>query len=283
MTDVDAAEGEVRAAVSLLRDWIFAADVSFTDQRERLESVTGAGVLGPGVTSAETRVGGVACTALTSEDVVADRSIVYAHGGGYCIGSPSMGLALGSFLARALRATWYGVHYRLAPEHVAPAAVDDVAAVASALGGVVVGVGDSAGGGALVAAARRGAPLRALVLISPWLDLAPDPARDEVHDPLLSIPWMEACARAYSVDVADPEVSPLGGDWSVLGPVLVVSAGQDLTAPDVARLMSHAPLNVACLDEPTLWHDYALLVGAIPAADAAASRMAEHLAGATGW
>jgi len=82
--------------------------------------------------------------------------LVYIHGGGFVIGSPDSHSRLSALLADGAKAVVVSVHYRLAPEHPAPAALEDcVAAVkwslanAAELGADVsrfaIG-GDSAGG-----------------------------------------------------------------------------------------------------------------------------------------
>jgi monoterpene epsilon-lactone hydrolase len=223
-------------------------------------------------------VAGVRVERLVPAGVRPERHVVYAHGGGYVLGAPSMGAALGAELARRLRATWVGVDYRLAPEHPAPAQRDDVAAVILALEGEVAAVGDSAGAGALVAALALGARPRALALLSPWLDLATG-AGDRRRDPLLTGGWLAACVSALGIDPTDPAVSPLR-DLPALVPTLVVGTDEDLLAGDGRALAVHG----AELDEvPGLYHDFALMVGRDPAADAAARRIAAFLAAAAHW
>lgn len=76
-------------------------------------------------------------------------TLVFFHGGGWAIGDLDTHDLLARALAGATRRTVVSVAYRLAPEHVFPAAADDCIAVAKALamgGGSVVVCGDSAGG-----------------------------------------------------------------------------------------------------------------------------------------
>jgi acetyl esterase len=91
--------------------------------------------------------------------------LVFLHGGGWVIGSPATHAKLCAELAEGGGVLVVSVHYRLAPEHPAPAALDDcVAAItwavkhASELNGdsarFAVG-GDSAGGNLTAAACLR--------------------------------------------------------------------------------------------------------------------------------
>lgn len=56
-------------------------------------------------------------------------TILYLHGGAYCIGSPATHRALTSRLAQATGLSVFAVDYRLAPEHPMPAAVEDAVSV----------------------------------------------------------------------------------------------------------------------------------------------------------
>lgn len=234
-------------------------------------------------------VNGVACERMTPLRVEKTRKIVYVHGGGYCVGASAMGYGLCSYLAASFDAEVLGVNYRLAPEHPAPAAVDDVEAVLRSLEGrTVVALGDSAGAGALVAALQRDVhDVRSLVLVSPWLDLSADRRRDPelvARDPLLSPEWLAACARAYAGDdLTNPEVSPLFGPWDALPPTLVVGGGDDVLAPDARRVAALGLEHVHVRVFPDFWHDFALSVGQLAVADESARLIALHFANGTGW
>src|SRR5215468_4930897 len=52
-------------------------------------------------------------------------TILYLHGGGYCIGSPAMHRAVTARRARSTGLSVFAADYRLAPEYPFPAAVDD--------------------------------------------------------------------------------------------------------------------------------------------------------------
>ena len=81
-------------------------------------------------------------------------TVVYLHGGGFVVG----GLHSHDDVCAEIRATTgltvVAVDYRLSPEHLHPAALDDALAVIRALLGPVVLAGDSAGGNLAAAASH---------------------------------------------------------------------------------------------------------------------------------
>lgn len=175
--------------------------------------------------------------------------LVFYHGGGWVIGDLDTHDHLCRLICRDAAAHVLSVDYRLAPEHKAPAAVDDAYAAylwarehAAELGAdpgrVAVG-GDSAGGNlaALVTLRARdaGAPLPALQwLIYPATDMRGlARSRTLFGDGFLltkhDMDWFQdSYLEGSGVDDADPRVSPLlAGDLSGLAPALVVTAGFD--------------------------------------------------------
>ena len=111
--------------------------------------------------------------------------IVYVHGGGFIFGDLDSHDRTCRRLAVEANAAVLAVHYRRAPEHPAPAAIDDVVAALTwaikppAVLGPISGspslAGDSAGGLIALLAAQRlvteGARLNGLLLVCPNADL----------------------------------------------------------------------------------------------------------------
>ena len=88
------------------------------------------------------------------------RAIIYFHGGGWIVGSPLTHADISGALCELSGLEIISVDYRLAPEHVAPAPVEDgIAAIDYALSGVrfksIVLCGDSAGAAIALAVASR--------------------------------------------------------------------------------------------------------------------------------
>src|SRR5439155_13304557 len=145
------------------------------------------------------------------------------HGGGYTVGSPRLYRALAAYLSRSSGAVVYSLDYRLAPEHPYPAALDDAVAAFRALVSEhgfaparIAIVGDSAGGGLAVAAARvltdSGLRPAALGLLSPWTDPA-DEAFTVRRDRVTNARWGKQSATAYrgSAGPTDPAFAPMPG------------------------------------------------------------------------
>ena len=91
-------------------------------------------------------------------DIRTGTVLYYIHGGGFVVGSLGSHHAICAELADAAGAELVSIDYRLAPEHVWPAAHDDAFAVLSSLlgdGRNVVLIGDSAGGNLAAGLALR--------------------------------------------------------------------------------------------------------------------------------
>ncbi|MEA2957660.1 MAG: hypothetical protein QOJ58_3160 [Alphaproteobacteria bacterium] len=213
-------------------------------------------------------------------------TVLYLHGGGYCIGAAATHRAITMHLAHLTRASVFAADYRLAPEHPYPAAVEDARSAYRALAaqGPVVLAGDSAGGGLALATAlaAREQPPAALVLFSPWIDLAaarPDAPSGEA---MLSAPWLDACARHY---LGAAPASALDADLAGLPPVLIQAGTDELLHQDAVRLhdaLDAAGVAVHCEIVPGRWHSFQLHAGSLPSADAALARAAAFLSTALG-
>lgn len=180
------------------------------------------------------------------------RRALYCHGGGFQIGGIASHASLIARLAKAADAQVLAFDYRLAPEHRCPAAADDALAayrwMQKDAGAPTAVIGDSAGAALALLTVQRardaGLPLpRAVVLISPWLDLSmrgESYARLADRDIFSRPEQLRAMARSYlgrQGPPADaPEVSPLWGDLSGLPPVLIHSGAADITLDDSTTL-----------------------------------------------
>jgi acetyl esterase len=173
--------------------------------------------------------------------------VVYYHGGGWVIGSVNAWDACCRSLAVASGCDVVSVDYRLAPEHVFPAAADDAFSalvwVASpsglAAGRPVVVAGDSAGGNlALVCALRArdaGGPALALqLLVYPVADSDLDRRsyhEYDGHEFIVNRGDMVWFWDHYAPDPAvrvSPFASPLrAGDLTELPPAYVITAEHD--------------------------------------------------------
>jgi epsilon-lactone hydrolase len=186
-----------------------------------------------------------------------DRVVLHLHGGAYSMGSPRTHRGLGATLSRTARAPVLLPEYRLAPEDVFPAALDDVMAAYRWLiedhgtdPARIAITGDSSGGGLglalLVQLRDEGEPLPACYVgMSPWTDLAgTGPSLTELDgvDPWLTASLIRPAARAYAGEAAldHPLVSPLYADLRDLPPMLVHVGGDEILRDDACRLVDRA-------------------------------------------
>lgn len=155
--------------------------------------------------------------------------LVYFHGGGWVIGDLDSHDSLAAEIARGSGLTVIAVDYRMAPEHVFPAAAEDCIAAArwvagspAELGETATGIavaGDSAGGNlsAVVAQALAGklpVPLKAQWLIYPAVDMVEDWASlDSFADGYVLtkavMRWFEVTYAPTAAERADVRASPL--------------------------------------------------------------------------
>jgi acetyl esterase len=232
--------------------------------------------------------------------------LVFFHGGGFVIGGYESHGNVCEVIADRTGAHVLFVDYRTAPEHKAPAAVDDAYAAylwarehAVDLGAdaarVAVG-GDSAGGNLAAVVTRRardeGMPQPMLQwLLYPVANLA---TRTRSYDLFgdgffLRRRDMDFCRRQYldgsGVAPEDPRVSPLlADDLSGLAPAVVVTAGFDPLRDEgrqFAAALSSAGVAVDLQEYGSMIHAFpnfaGLGGGAAAATDEIVAALREHL------
>ena len=230
----------------------------------------------------------------------AQPALVFFHFGGGVVGSIETCDAFCTILATTLQAPVVSVEYRLAPEHVWPAGLDDCIAAyrwtlahadqfGAPKGRASVG-GDSMGGNfsAILAQEMKRlgetAPV-AQLLIYPAADIADDSAsmRDFADAfPLTreTMDWFMSQYLPAGADLADRRLSPMRGDLTGLAPALVFTAGFDPLSDQgdaYAAALAQAGVRVVHKRFDSLAHGFTAFTGAIPAADAACREMARAL------
>lgn len=210
-----------------------------------------------GTQVSETALGGVPALDVAVPSVADDAGVLlYLHGGGYVIGSAGTGVPLTAALAARAGLRALSLDYRLAPEHLFPAAVDDALAAYRALlddndPARVVLAGDSAGGGlalaTLLAARDAGLPLPAgVVTFSGWFDLTLSGASltgKESVDPVFDAADIQEYANEYLPEGADPSTplaSPLLADLRGLPPLLLQVGSHEVLLDDSTGLAARA-------------------------------------------
>jgi acetyl esterase/lipase len=193
---------------------------------------------------------------LRAPGMQSNRAILYLHGGGYVIGSPTTHRSLAGEISRAAQAAVLLIDYRLAPEHPFPAAVEDGVAAfrwlldqgfAPARTAIA---GDSAGGGltvaTLLAARDQGLPMpAAAVSISPWSDLTcsnPSYQTRADADPLVTTANITQMVRAYlrETEPKHPLASPNYADLRGLPPLLIHVGTDEVLLDDAINLDAKA-------------------------------------------
>jgi len=236
----------------------------------------------PDVKCEPVNAGGVSAEWIAAPGAQSDRVILYLHGGGYVTGSIKTHRAMVARIARASKGRALLIDYRLAPENLFPAAVDDATAAYRSLlaqgyaPGKIVIAGDSAGGGLALAAlaALRDAhdPMpAAAVAISPWTDL--EGTGDSVKtkaakDPMVQGSDLVPMAKMYfgTHDPKNPLLSPLHADYRGFPPLLIQVGEAEILLDDSTRVAERAKaagvkVELEVWDDMVhVWHVFAKLL-----------------------
>ena len=239
----------------------------------------------PAVPHRRELIGSVAC--LIAGPTLGDENlvVVYAHGGGYVLGSAAVAIPITARLAASgLRVV--SVDYRQPPERPFPAALDDVLAVYLSLtaGDTPVALaGDSAGGAlalsAAVTAAAQGLPPAGIALFSPLLDHVSVPCNAIADDEGRRL----IDSYAGDADPAEPRLSPLRAELGGLPPVLVQAGADEPLAAQAAELRRRAAdagIDITLDLWERMWHTWHY--HDLPEADQALTEAAAFLAAQLG-
>ncbi|KAB0644394.1 alpha/beta hydrolase [Burkholderia latens] len=184
-------------------------------------------------------------------------TVLFFHGGGFVVGSLDSHALITAQLAADTGLAVTAVDYRLAPEHRAPAALDDCVAVTRAARDAthwpfeactrpLTLAGDSAGGNlaAAVATVLRDAGERGIdgiALVYPMLGFEPQsPAREtEAHAPMLTL---DDVRRYRALYWGGADETALNGDPLLRASVPLAAARFDGLPPVLAIGAEHDPL-----------------------------------------
>jgi acetyl esterase/lipase len=252
-----------------------AAPVPLAEQRAAfellIENYVGHPVPLPEGTRVESvDVDGTPAEWITPPDADAERVLLYLHGGGYILGSLKSHRDLVARLGSAAGVRSLLIDYRLAPEHVFPAALDDaltayrwLLANGTRPEHIVLG-GDSAGGGLTLALLQtlrdKNVPMPAgAVLLSPWTDLVgtvESRTTREVADPIFSGKTINFLASFYpgTEDAHNPLISPINADLHGFPPLLIDVGRDEVLVDDSLHVAEHAKAAHVSV-ELTVWDD----------------------------
>ena len=250
----------------------------------------------PGTRRSSGALGGVPTERVAARGANGPHQVLYVHGGGYQTGSPTSHRGFAAHLSRATGAPVHLPHYRRAPEHPYPAAVDDIEAAYRALRAArhpaqrIAVAGDSAGGGIVMALVLRlrdaGEELPgAIGLLSPWLDLelrSPMLRENAGADAMLDPDWLASAARTYLGPTATvpAEHRPLEADLAGLPPVHIVAGTEELLLGDADALVERvraAGGAVSYRRAEGMWHVYPVFAGMLREADDAVAELGAAL------
>lgn len=244
-----------------------------------------------GCTSVSSALGSVPVQVVASPG--ATRALLYAHGGGFMVGSAEGFAGVAGTLAAASSATAYVLDYRRAPEHPSPAAEDDVLIAYKALlkthnAADIVLAGDSAGAylvvRSLIRAKANGIPLpECIVLFSPWIDLTLSAASVQTKasvDPFLCADKLKASACAY-LAAANQDPRPIiESDLSGF-PALLIQVGENEILLDdacsLARVAGAAGVHVRLEIWPQMFHVWHLFAPELSAGRKAVADAADFI------
>jgi monoterpene epsilon-lactone hydrolase len=183
-------------------------------------------------------------------------TILYLHGGAWCLHLPGAYRRLGMRLSALTGMRVLLPDYRLAPEHPFPAGIDDCLAVYRWLveqgyaDRALAIAGDSAGGNlslvTLMRARDASLPLPGCaVLLSPSTDLTvsgPSIEYNERADPMFSHQALGLLPALYcpGIERSHPWLSPLFGQWQGLPPLLFHAGSTEMLLDDSVRAQDRA-------------------------------------------
>jgi monoterpene epsilon-lactone hydrolase len=258
------------------------ADARDLEETRRLDAAvipTWSGPLPNDVQREELDAGGVPAVRLTPPGAVRRRVLMYLHGGGFVLGSPESVTTPAERAARVAHACAVLPRYRLAPEHLYPAMVEDVVTAYVWLidegtppEGIVI-AGESSGGGlvcaVLLALRDGGHPLpAAAVPISPMVDFECKGASWQTNAAKEGFVTHELVRQLVPVFLphGDPaQESPLNHDLAGLPPLLIQVGDHEVFRDDAiafAEKATAAGVDVTLEVWPDmvhLWHSFAYL------------------------
>lgn len=226
-----------------------------------------------------------------------ERLIIYFHGGGFITGSPESHLELTARISHKANTRLLSVDYRLAPEHVYPAAQDDcLNAYLWALDAgyraenIVLG-GDSAGGFFTLQTLLS---IKAKGLMQPRAAFCLSPLTDAIHfngDSYATRfecdPWLKPknISRLVDLYMGENQSKPdtfcaRTSDLSGLPPLLVHVGDQEVLLNDSLDLVARAKdcgVNASVKVWDDLWHVFQFFASVLPQSREAIAEIGEFI------
>lgn len=266
------------------------ASLTIADQRRIYDTMCRAFFQGypEGVSAQNQFIAGVPCRVYPG----AQPTVIYLHGGGFVVGGLDSHDDVCAEIRQATGLMVIAVDYRLSPEHLHPAAFEDVLAVTRAVAGPVVLVGDSAGGNLAAAVSRTlratpPNPILGQVLIYPGLggDDSAGSYLTHADAPMLTradVLFYSGIRHPGRKPVGDATAAPLqDSDFSGLPPTVAFSAECDPLsddARDYAAQLNQAGGRAHWVLESGLVHGYLRARTTVPRAARSFARITAAIA-----
>ncbi|MFA5331570.1 MAG: alpha/beta hydrolase fold domain-containing protein [Methanoregula sp.] len=222
---------------------------------------------------------------------VADRVILFFHGGGFCVGSTVDHLGLCTQLARVTRSRVFSVDYRLSPENIFPAPVEDALSAYGYLTGHnylphhIIPVGISNGAtlvlDLILLLRERRLPIPpAAICMSPFVDMTfgGESITANAATDWLTVDQLHEIRTVYYVgkDLRDPLVSPVNANLSGLCPLYLQAGTSEILFNDIAAFAKKAkwagvPVRFEIWED--MFHEWQLFSAEVPEAYLALSRI----------
>ncbi|MBO5262277.1 MAG: alpha/beta hydrolase fold domain-containing protein [Clostridia bacterium] len=243
-------------------------------------------------------IGDMEACMISPRDELSRGIILYLHGGGYTCGDLDYAKGFATMLCAKCGIKVLCVAYRLAPEHVFPAAIDDSMEAYGYLLShgyapeSIILCGESAGGGLCYSLClklrEKGRVMPAgIIAISPWTDMTASSKSYEENrkaDPTMTIARLKYYSDFYLYGLdekgkkkarpltnpdpvddfekkSNPLVSPALGELDKLPPCLVFVGGDEIMLGDAQRV-HEGVINSGGRSElivtPKMWHGYLL-------------------------
>ena len=291
------ASPELAQLVAKLRATKISGDQPIDEVRASWDKFSAAFPPAPDLSYVSVAAGGVPSEWVSAPGADESRIVLYLHGGGYCIGTLSTCRNFAGRTSRAAGARVLTVGYRLAPENLFPAALEDALASYRWLldqgipSSRIALLGDSAGGGLAFAVAislrDAGDPLpAAIVAVGPLTDLAKESPsmKDRAHlDPIVTPEGSMGNALRYvgqNGDLKHPLASPLYAALEGLPPMLILVGTHECLFDDSTRFASKAkaagvPVELDIWEE--MIHDWTLFADVLPEGREAIEKMGRYI------
>lgn len=205
------------------------------------------GPLAPGQLQ-DISINSLQCRWFFPEKYSIDGVVLYIHGGGFRLGSIDSHQQLMANIAHYSHCPVLGINYRLMPEHIYPAALNDTEMAYQWLldkgyrADQIIIAGDSAGGQLAAGLLQKlqqhkAAQPAGAVLLSAWLDMSLSGASYDTRakdDPIHQRKMLAVIAKEYLADnnPKASQISPLFGDLSDLPPTLLQVGDREVGLDD---------------------------------------------------